>query len=261
MKKLLAVAVALCIAVPSTFASFDYFSVIEGGKGQATGGYYGNGGGGGGFGLKIRYGLMESLELYSSVGSAGLEYNLSGTMSTNYVLGARYQIMDLLSAFLDVGMPTMANTDHHYLGIVPGVNVTTNITDQFSIGSVLQLGIVFTDTTVNKRGDKTNSPVMNLKIGVEGDYQVSETVCLWLALDYVMLAMTTDKRGDYFSSSNPDDAFQPSLGASFSNGDFGVGTFIGLSFAHPVYKKGQNDKSEVDNGVGFSGGIEFTLGF
>jgi hypothetical protein len=260
-KKLLAVAVALCVAVPSTFAGFDYFSVIEAGKGQATVGAYG---GFDSWGLKIRYGLMDNLELYSSVGSAGLElWPYSDDPSTDYVLGARYQIIPLLSAFVDVGLPTMADKDHNYLGFVPGINFTMNVTDAFSIGSVAQLGIVLTDTTLV--GAKKNAPVMNLKIGAEFDYQVSETVCLWLAVDYIMGALNMDKRSDEIGKDKPkgeEDAIQPGLGASFGNGDFGVATMVGLSLVHEAYKNGKDDVAAgTENGVGFWGGVEFTIGF
>lgn len=291
IRKAVVCAVAvLGLSVSSSFAGYNYFSVIESGKGEATFGLYN-----GDPGLKIRYGLMNNLELYSSYGSAGFEL-LPGTLpdlpagmeanigeQTNYVLGVRYQIIPMLSAFLDVGVPTVAEKGYRFLGFVPGVNFTVDFAEKFSVGTVAQLGIVMADegalgekstlaALAAAKGvpDAKNTPAMNLKIGAEIDYAVTENITLWLGVDYEMIGMTMEKRADLVGKDKPLGEETPislSFGASFGSGGFSVGTLMGLKFNHPVYEDTKDYSKQPDLGkegkksIGLWGGVELGIGF
>jgi len=225
MKKLSLVAVALCLCVGSSFAAYDKFGVIADGSAETKFGIYG-----GGWDLNIRYGLMENLELFSR----------AGTVSSNYTVGARYQIIPVLGGFLDLDLPTMRGGQGSYdFGLTPGINFTTNFTDALSFGSVAQLGIALADPDA----------IMNLTIGVEVDYKFSDNVGAWLGVDLVMNNFTAD--GYEFDAA---EAIQPGLGFFFTKDALTVGTMLNLIKLNHINADG-------DESIGISGGIEVGIKF
>jgi hypothetical protein len=225
MKKLAAVAVVLVVTASSSFAEWDKFSVIEDGSGEAKLGFED-----GTSSLNIRYGLMENLELFGTVGT--------GLTDGNYAIGARYQIMDMLSGFLDVDVSTARGINGYYdLGLTPGINFTMPFTETISFGSGLKLGVALADPDAK----------MNLGVGVEVDIMLGEKVGMWVGVDLTMEDFTND---NYEFEAK--DAIDPGLGFFFSAENLTVGTYVKLKLNH---------MDGTDEAMGLVGGVEFALKF
>ncbi len=239
MKKLSVVAVAVCLFVGSAFAEWGKFGVIEDGSGEAKFGIYG----GGDMALFVHYGLLENLELFST----------AGTNASNYTLGAKYMIIPLLGGFLDLDLPTMKDTGSYNLGLTPGINVTTSITDKFSFGSTLKLGVEL-DGDVNSNGDKAAR--LDLAVGVEFDYMFSDNIGAWLGVDFVYDRLTTRAEGEEFDAAS---AITPGIGFFFTKDNLTVGTMLNaINFKH---LKEYDDNGEAVYSVGISGGVEVCVKF
>jgi len=141
MKKVLA-ATLLCTA--SVFAAWDYFPVIEQGKGQGQIGSDGT---------KIRYSPMQNLEVF-----AGGNPALNGT-----VTGARYQIGQL-AVGADIALP-IRNVD---FGIAPNVQFSMEVTEAVAFGIGAGFGMQFADDTR-----------MNLDVGGELDLSLGQ-ITFWV---------------------------------------------------------------------------------
>jgi len=216
MKKLSLVAVAVCLFVGASFAGWDKFGVIDGGSAEAKLGYYGSN-----WSLNVRYGLMENLELFST----------NGSVSSDYTVGARYQIIPVLAGFIDLDLPTKRNN----FGLTPGINFSTNFTDALSLGSVVKLGIDVADP----------DPVMTLGVGVEVDYNFNDNIGIWVGVD-----LEHNLDNDFDAES----AIKPGIGFFFSKDNLTVGTMINsIDFDHINSK---NEKS-----IGITGGVEFGIKF
>jgi len=224
MKKLSLVAVAVCLFVGSSFAEWGKFGVIEDGSAEAKFGIYG----GGGMALNIHYGLLENLELFST----------TGTVSSNYTLGAKYMIIPVLGGFLDLDLPTIAGSSGSYnLGLTPGINFTTNFSDKFSFGSVVKLPINLADPDA----------ILGLTAGIEFDYMFSDNIGAWLGIDFVIDDLSAEKIEAM-------DALQPGLGFFFTKDALTVGTMLNLiKFNHP--------NAEGDESIGIKGGVEVCVKF
>jgi len=198
MKKVLAAAL-ICAA--SSFAAWDYFPVIEYGKGEAKVGFtQGRQGNNVQWGpgleyFKIRYSPMENLELLSQAG---------------YIFGARLQVVPTtLSAGIDVGFP------------IPGTNWSFTPNVQFSnpLTDVLLLGTNFQATlyTEDARG---NTHGVDLRAGVELDLTHGKST-IWFGCDF--------NREDL---KNKDGGIEivPMLGYVANPGNLSLGTNIGWAF-------------------------------
>jgi hypothetical protein len=238
MKKLSVVAVAVCLFVGSSFAGWDKFGVIEDGAAEMKLGYYG-----GDWWLGVRYGLIDKMELFSTI----------GTNTSNYTVGARYQIIPALSGFLDLDLPTMSGggtiTDpvtnieipvggSHDFGLTPGINFTTKFTDAISFGSNLSLAVGLAEETV-----------MDLNVGIEFDYNFSDNVGIWLGVDFAYNDLTAEGNELDFAS-----AITPGIGFWFTKDNLTVGTMLNaINFKH-LNKDGEET-------IGISGGVEFAVKF
>jgi hypothetical protein len=245
MKKLLAVAVALCIAVPSTFAAWDYFPVIEGGSVEANINS--------GARIKIRYGLMDNLELFSANEAAN---------HADYTIGARYQIVpDMLSAYLDLGIPAsngsapdidlitgeVTEGDPKDWGLTPGVQFSTSFTETISLGAGLWLPLHLNCTGAGDNGD--DGLMVDLGVGVEFDFALSEQVTLWLGVDFIYDRLSQENREDLEIK----DALQPSIGLTLSKDNLSVCTSLGI---------GLNAKTDKgDDTIALKGGVDFGIKF
>jgi len=259
MKKLSLVAVAVCLLAGSSFASWDKFSVIGDGSAEAKFGVYN-----GGVGLNVRYGLMENLELYSTLGK------IEATGS-NYTVGARYQIIPMLSAFVDIdfgtkndggvdmddnGVPKATlKAGNHNWGFLPGVNFTMPFTDKISFGSVLQLGYTLADTAI-----------IDLGVGIEVDIMFSDNIGMWIGGDFKYGDMTKDHSDETDYEFDVAGAINPGLGFFFTKDNLTVGTLLEFDLAHPKLDK-DTKKPEVDTDgkvqktIGLKGGVEFAVKF
>jgi len=279
MKKLSVVAVAVCLFVGASFAGWDKFGVIDDGAAEMKLGYYG------GWWLGVRYGLIDKLELYSTMDGVAESEGLS----SNYVVGVRYQIIPVLGGFLDVAFPTMKEAGSYDFGVRPGINFTTNFSDKLSFGSVLQAGITPTtvkeddlskpiiggtkqdgspDTTGYQTTD-VSAMVVDFKVGVELDYMFSDNIGMWVGVDFVYDDMTnglsehkeitlpdgTKKSREFDAAA----AVKPGFGFFFTKDNLTVGTLLEFNLAHPTGEV--NDKGEPTKTVGLSGGVEFAVKF
>jgi len=208
MKKVLAAAL-LCAV--STFASWDKFPVIEYGKGQAkiewaTGRQGNNGWGTETHFYGIRYSLLENLEL-------------AALANDNYTLGARYQIVPVLSAGVDVGFPLPGTA----WSFTPNVQFSTEITSTLSLGSNVEATISTEDAGKNTDG-------IDLAAGVELDLAFSEKSTIWVSFD-IDKKLTEDKQnGQKVTDSNKGLLLNPSVGYLIILGNLELGTFVGFEF-------------------------------
>jgi hypothetical protein len=175
MKKVLAAAL-LCAV--SSFAAWDKFPVLGYGKGEARVGVLStrqaNNGGFGGAYVDIRYNPLENLELMASQ-----------PFGEDYSIGARYQVISLLAAGVDIGFP------------MPGTNWSFKPSVQFSmemgalaIGSNLGLTIYTTediefDTGFGPPIEAEYSKSMDLEAGIEVDFTIGKST-LWVGFDIEM---------------------------------------------------------------------------
>jgi len=225
MKKLSVVAVAVCLFVGSSFAGWDKFGVIDDGSAEMKLGNYG-----GGWWLGVRYGLIDKMELYSTI----------GTNTSDYTIGARYQIIPVLGGFLDLDLPTMTGGQgSHDFGLTPGINFTTSFAEKFSFGSVLSLAVDLADP----------DPIMDLNIGVELDYNLSDNIGVWLGVDMKMENFTAD--GYEFDAAS---AITPGIGFWFTKDNLTVGTMISAINLKHINADGEES-------VGIAGGVEFAVKF
>jgi hypothetical protein len=171
MKKVLAAAL-LCAA--SVFAAWDYFPVIEQGKGQGQIGSDGT---------KIRYSPMQNLEVFAANGNSTLR---------GYVTGARYQIGQL-SAGADIALP-IRDVD---FGIAPNVQFSMEVTETVAFGVGADFGMQFADDTQ-----------MNLDVGGELDLLLGQ-ITFWVGCNVGVPVSEDDadaeispKLGAFFSKNN-----------------------------------------------------------
>jgi hypothetical protein len=230
MKKLSAVAVAVLLAVSSTYAYWDYFSVIGAGEGEANVSYDSPGG----MGFKVRYGLMDNLELVAAGGGMGLH--------SSFQLGGRYQIIDMLAFSLDLGIPTSATQD---IGVVPGLQFMMDINDMISLGVGAGLGIDINHPAPTLDDPEATEALMNLRFGLEVDFNLSDNVMVWVGCDFEMDNMTAD---------NSELEIFPMFGASFSaTENLSIGTFLGIDL-NRINRKG-------DEAMGLFAGFDFSVKF
>ena len=228
-KKLLAVAVALCVAVPSTFAAWDYFPVIEQGSAEAnitTGAA-----------IKIRYGLMENLELFSA--------NYSATEAP-YTIGVRYQIApELFSAYADVAVASSSGNDW---GVTPGVQFSTNFTDMISLGAGASLPVHLNHPQAADNG-VDDGLRLDLGVGFEVDFAFGDQITLWVGVDFEYLDLTAKNHPDL----DLKEALSPAVGLSFSRDNLSVGTWLGIDLT------ATDDKGK--DSIGLVGGVDFGVKF
>jgi len=300
MKKLSAVAVAVCLFVGAAFAGWDKFGVIDDGAAEMKLGYYG------GWWLGVRYGLMENLELYSTMSGVAETEGLS----SDYVVGARYQIIPVLGVFADIAVPTMKESGSYDFGLCPGINFNMNFSDKLSFGSVIQAGItpatikeddltksiilpnrtnpLIPDTTFEKMD--VSATVIDFKVGIEFDYMFSDNIGMWVGVDFVYDDMTNSLTSHKdIEIPDPNDpakkitqsrefdaagAVKPGFGFFFTKDNLTVGTLLEFNLAHPTgeyeqkeitlfdgSKKNVDDLSKPKKGIGLSGGVEFCIKF
>jgi len=245
MKKVLASAL-LCAV--SSFAAWDYFPVIEDGKGEAKIAYYESrqGASNTSNGLsefKVRYSPLQNLELMSAFGD-------------NHVIGLRYQIISVLSAGADIGFPIM----HAAWSFTPNVQFSMPLTDALVLGSNAELTV----NTENKYTKETD--YMNLSLGAELDFTIGKST-LWAAFtfgtglgeketetsvyDPITNTTTTVKTKVKAADDNRGTKLSPSVGYLASVGNLSVGTSVGFDLG----KKSGNDP--VNTTIGVDASVKF----
>ncbi|GHV11729.1 hypothetical protein AGMMS49938_02950 [Fibrobacterales bacterium] len=233
MKKVLAVAVFACAV--SAFAGWDKFPVIEDGKGQAKIAFSDSRQGndpGKDIDFGIRYAPLANLELQSWWGGEG----------GNYLLGARYQIIPVLSAGVDVGFPFPGTA----WSFTPNVQFSTSITDKLSLGTNVDVTIYTEDAA-----KKTNG--LDLSAGLELDFAFSEKSLFWVSFDIGTGLTDTDDNGTKIKPKDDERGlgFSPAVGYSVTVGNLNFGTNVGFAFG----KDAGNDP--VNTTVGLDASVTF----
>jgi opacity protein-like surface antigen len=242
MKKLLAVAVALCCCT-SSFALWDYFPVIEGGSVEAKLAYDG-----GAAAVKVRYGLTDRLELFSANGAAN---------DAEYAIGARYQFApEIFSAFADLGIP---HGSHGDWGITPGAQFSAG-SETVAFGAALSLPLHFNHpgsaekpTSGNPRADGFS---LDVAVGGELDIAFSDQVLFGVGVDFCFADMGNSVNGpdgDRDFKINEPGALVPAFGLTFSKDNLSIGTKLGINLA------ASNDKG--DESVSLIGGVDVGIKF
>jgi hypothetical protein len=237
-KRFAVVVGAVAMMASSSFAAWDMFPVLdEAGKAQAKIEAYG------GFGLKFRFSPMENLEIFGTNSIA----NLVGGAS--YGLGARYQIVpSMLSAFLDVGIPT---GDYQDIGFVPGIQFSTNFGDKLSLGLLVGLGIDI-DQPVSYNPSEDNGVIVNLGTSLELDYSFSDAFGGFVGVNFDYQRLNYE----YADGTEPDvvkEGLSPYFGVFYTAGNMTVATAMGLRL-NAINKDGEES-------VGLWGGVDVTFDF
>jgi len=247
MKKVLAAAL---ICAVSSFAAWDKFPVQGYGKGESNISFYkarqGAENADAGMDFKIRYSPLQNLELMSRLNGYG--YN-----TDNHVLGLRYQIIPVLSAGVDVGVPIPEKGWTFY----PNIQFSTDITSSLSFGSNVGLSVYTKKDTEIELGntsiDVEYSRGLDLDAGVEFDLAFGKSV-IWLGFD-VTTGVThskvkvdipgVDEQEPSLKEEGQNGIYRgltlaPSLGYLMNVSDnLSLGTYVGLTF-------GEKGKGFVD---------------
>jgi len=209
MKKVLAAAL---ICAVSSFAAWDKFPVIEYGKGEAKLGYaqgrQGNIGAEGFSEFKIRYSPLQNLELMSTTG---------------YTLGARYQIIPVLSAGVDVGFPIPGTA----WSFTPNIQFSTPFTEALALGSNVQV-------TINTEDANKHTEGMDLSAGLEFDLTLGKST-IWLGCDFNTGLTVSKEDGKSADGAKVKDEgrgleIAPAIGYIAAVGNLSLGTNVGLLF-------------------------------
>ena len=204
MKKILAAAL-LCTV--SAFAGWDKFPVIEYGKGEAKfvweAARQGNGGSSGGYFYGIRYSPLEKLELAAYPG---------------YTLGARYQVMPVLSAGIDIGLPLPGTA----WSFTPNAQFSMPLTSALTLGSNVELTLYTEDANEYSQGT-------DFEVGVELDLILGEKSTVWFGFD-IRKRLTESERNNRKLGDDEGFVVSPSLGYLINLGNLELGTYIGFRF-------------------------------
>jgi hypothetical protein len=194
MKKVLTAALVCCAV--SAFAAWDKFSVIEDGKGEAKTIYSQSRDGGSwpeyGIDFQARYSPAADFEVMATSGA---------------VIGARYQIIPVLSFGVDVGFP-IAN---EFWSFTPTLQFQTDLTP------TLLLGADFNASFYTEEQFNYGTYDVDLVGGFELDLSLSEKSVIWVGLDLGM------KMDDY---QNLD--LMPGFGYIATVGNLALGTWFGF---------------------------------
>ncbi|MCL2208379.1 MAG: transporter [Fibromonadales bacterium] len=232
MKKVLAAAL-LCTV--STFAAWDKYPVKPAGKGEATVGVTYempaekvselN------INLGARFSIIEGLE-------AALMFEPMFTVMNDHdgndgptglrqpVIGVRYWLPMGVGVFVDVGIP-FSGEDYkggYYTFFQPGVQYSTNLSEQFKIGAEVGAKISL------ENGDSKVTPPMELGFGLGAEFSLG-AVTPFVDLDFKM-GLTKSKFDGEDAADAPGIGIFPEVGVIFEisemlSVDVGVGFGIG----------------------------------
>ncbi|MDR2582975.1 MAG: hypothetical protein LBC75_05790 [Fibromonadaceae bacterium] len=211
MKKVLAAAL-ICVA--SSFAAWDYFPVIEYGKGEAKfsfeqGRQANASAPGEDHDFKIRYSPLENLELLSQLG---------------YTFGARFQIIPVISAGVDIGFPIPGTA----WSFTPNVQFSTNLTEALAVGTNVQV-------TINTEDANKDSDGMDLSAGIEFDLTMGKST-VWVSCDFNTGLTVSKHDGKAADGAKVKDEGRgveivPTLGYVAAVGNLSLGTSVGWKIA------------------------------
>jgi len=241
MKKVL---VAALICAASSFAVWDKFPVIEYGKGEAKVSFeqsrQGDENGDNTTSFQIRYSPLANLELMSVYQGNGIG---------DYVLGARYQIIPILSAGVDIGFPIggrIYGQDVAIWSFTPNVQFSMPLTSALELGTNAQVSIYTEDK------DSKFNPGMDLSAGAEVDLTLGKST-IWVGCDFntgLTVSKIDGKSPDGAKVKDEDRGLEivPALGYIATIGNLALGTSVALEFG----KDAGHDNFNTVIGVDFS---------
>ena len=213
------IALAAAIAASASFATWDYFPVLENHKGQVEIGEaddFQDKSTVGTFYAKARFTVIPNLEL--ALNLPLVFYNTWDGKDTEQTgldkigLMVRYQFMPVMNAFLDVGLPFCSedvcgeddNINFHF-----GVQYSQTF-GMVSFGSELGLAL-------ETKGENKSTPPWTMNLGLEADFAVSQMLTPYVGIDLYMLL------GKYTNDGKNE-------GESYT-GEMGIAPFAGLAIA------------------------------
>jgi hypothetical protein len=252
MKKVLAAAL-LCSVY--AFAAWDKFPVIEDGKGEVKLGFEQSRQGDDiepfNFnGFKIRYSPLAGLELTSQN---------DADVFHNYVLGARYQIIPVLSAGVDIGFPLGMDAVWSFK---PNVQFSMPLTSSLTLGSNFDLAI-YTESKDHKYGRG-----LDFTGGIELDLALSEKSTVWLGFDAetgVTRSKVDGKPSDGIPLKQDTQlgnrllTLTPAVGYLVTLGNLDLGTYVSLGFGgeKEINSKGEEEAKNFTTAVGVEASVRF----
>lgn len=219
------IALAAALTATASFATWNYFPVLENHKGQAEVGFK--------YGMPadkvstgdlfagVRYTVIPNLEVATKFDYrlfTDLDGNDGADGIDNLPIMLRYQFMPILNAFLDVDLPIGDEgvvSWNDGLGLYFGVQFSQNF-GMVNFGSEAGLQI-------RTEGDDEMSPPYNLHIGLEGDFAINPMFTPYVGLDFDMWLGEFTHDGD--SAPGADDS-----------GKFGIAPYLGVNIAiNPMF--------------------------
>lgn len=211
------IALAAALAVSASFATWDKFPVLENHNGQAKAGF--------GFGIPedktttgdlyagVRYTVITGLEL-GTVFDYRLFTHYDGKDAkadgvANLPILVRYQILPIVSAFLDVTLPI---GDDSFNGDATQFHFGAQYSSTFGIVSLgTELGL-----QLETKGDDKTTPPWILNVGAEGDF-VLGPVTAYVGADVLVELGKNTYDGDNVGDSHTGDlAIFPYVGANYA---------------------------------------------
>ena len=217
------IALAAALTATASFATWNYFPVLENHKGQAEVGVTDlmqdktNQ-----LGLFVgaRYTVIPNLELGVKLPYTIFTHwdgeDMKADGLNNIPLMVRYQFMPILNAFVDLDLPVGdEEVSDDGFGVYFGVQFSQNF-GMVNFGSEAGLQI-------RTEGDDKVSPPYNLHIGLEGDFAISQMFTPYVGLDFDMWLGEYTYDGD--SAPDADDS-----------GKFGLAPYVGVNIAiNPMF--------------------------
>ena len=195
-------------------------------------------------GFKIRYSPLQNLELTSQ--------NLGDAVG-NYVLGARYQIISVLSAGVDVGFPL---SELAVWSFTPNLQFSMPLTSALTLGSNFDLAIY---TEAPERNNKYGRG-LDFTGGIELDLALSEKSTIWVSFD----AATGVTRSNFGGDGKIDDGIPlkrdnrqltmaPALGYIAGLGNLDLGTYVSFT----IFSEADGETPNISTAVGVEASVKF----
>lgn len=245
LKKIL---MGTAVLAASSFATYNYFPVPQAMSGEASlladfsiqDKWKGLD-----LAVKGRFVPVQNLELFLKFPFAvvtrwdGNDVDKEGTK--NLTFGGRYQVIPTVAVFLDITFPTgkdKINDDgfNFYFG------------GQFS----QKLGTVDLGTevglSITTEGDDKYKPPMELKLGAELDFAISQAITPYVGLDLNILLNNPKSHGHQLGETSGDVGVFPYLGATFQMNQtlsLDVNATLGFGKDYLAYTCEGNDKTSI----------------
>jgi len=238
MKKVLTVAL---ICTVSAFAAWDKFPIIEQGKGEAK--------------FSWQTGSQGSQPLGESDGFYGIRYSpinnleLAAFANDNYTLGARYQIIPVLSAGVDVSFPLPGP----YWSFTPSIQFSMPLMGALSLGSNFEVTFNTEGEYLGAVSDYKETKGIDAAAGIELDFALNEKNTLWISCDIAKGLTKTEQDGNELSRKDEGRGLgvYPAFGYLITLGNLDLGTYISLGFGKDAGHEDIQTVAGIDASIKF----------